>query len=40
MASISVGVLKKQLVDHLWTLCQKAASFLTMWEVGTKTSAP
>ena len=40
MAKMSVGVLRKQLVVHLWTLCQKTASFLSMWEVGTKTSAP
>ena len=30
MARILVGLLEKQLVDHLWTLCQKAASFLNM----------
>jgi len=40
MARISVGVLRKQLVVHLWTLCQKRASFLSMWDVGTNTSAP
>jgi len=40
MDSISVGVLVKQLGDDHWTLCQKAASFLVMWEVGGKTFAP
>jgi len=40
MAKISVGVDMKQLVVHLWTLCQKTEGFLTMWTVGTKTSAP
>jgi len=39
MASISVGVQRKQLVDDLWTLCQKAARLLNMWDVGVKTSA-
>ena len=29
MAKISVGVLRKQLVVHRQTLCQKTASFLT-----------
>jgi len=40
MARMSVGVLIKQLVVHLWTLCQNAESFLVMWTVGTKASAP
>ena len=25
---------------HLWTLCQKAETFLVMWTVGVKVSAP
>ena len=40
MARMSVGVLRKPLVVHLWALCQKTASFLSMWDVGTNTSAP
>ena len=40
MARISVGVDMKQLVVHLWTLCQNTESFLTRWTVGIKTSAP
>ena len=31
MASMSNGVQVKQLVIHLCTLCQTAASFLVMW---------
>jgi len=38
-ARMSVGVHVKQLVVHLWTLCQKAASFLDMCAVGLKVSA-
>jgi len=30
MARMSVGVHTKQFVVHLWILCQKAESFLTM----------
>ena len=40
MARTSRGVLEKQLVDHLWILCQKDASFLVIWVVGSNTSAP
>ena len=40
MARISEGVDMKQLVVHLWTLCQNTDSFLVMWTVGMKTSAP
>jgi len=40
MANMSMGVLVKQLVDHLWTLSQTAASSLVMWTVGVKTSVP
>jgi len=40
MARMFNGVDMKQLVVHLWTLCQNTASFLSMWAVGTKTSAP
>ena len=29
-ARMSIGVQAKQLVVHLWTLCQKDASFLVM----------
>ena len=39
-AKMSVGVHAKQFVVHLWTLCQKAESFLVMWTVGLKVSAP
>ena len=35
-----MGVLIKQFVVHLWTLCQKTESFLVMWTVGTKISVP
>ena len=40
MARMSVGVHMKQLVVHLWTLCQNTESFLVMWAVGMKASAP
>jgi len=40
MALMSMGVDEKQLVVHLWTLCQKAASFLVMCIVGLNVSAP
>jgi len=40
MARMSVVVQVKQFVHHLWGLCQKAASFLTMLTVGVKTSPP
>jgi len=40
MAWMSVGVLTKQLVVHLWTLCQNAERFLVMWTVRKKVSAP
>jgi len=40
MARVSVGVDIKQLVVHLWTVCENAASFLVMWTVGRKASAP
>jgi len=39
-ARMSTGVQAKQLVVHLWTLCQKAASFLVIWIVGSNVSAP
>ena len=39
-ARMSMGVHAKQLVVHLWTLCQKAESFRVMWAVGLKVSAP
>ena len=35
-----MGVDMKQLVVHLGTLCQNRESFLIMWVVGMKTSAP
>jgi len=40
MARMSVGVHRKQLVVYLWTLCQKEESFLVMWTVGVRVSAP
>jgi len=40
MARMSVGVLTKQFVVHRRTLCQNADSFLVMWTVGRKASAP
>jgi len=40
MARISVGVDIKQLVVHLGTLFLKTESFLNMWMVDMKTSAP
>ena len=40
MARMSEGVHEKLLVVHLWTLYQKAESFLIMCTVGLKVSAP
>jgi len=40
MARMSVGVHRKQLVVHLWILCQKEESFRVMWTVGVRVSAP
>jgi len=39
MARISVGVQRKQMVVHLWTLYQKKESFLIRWTVGKSVSA-
>ena len=35
-----MGVLMKQLVVHLWILCQNVESFRVMWTAGRKASAP
>ena len=40
MARMSVRVLTKQFVVHRWTLCQNTDSFLVMWTIGRKASAP
>ena len=40
MARMSVGVLAKQFVHLLWTLCQQVDSLLSIFTVGVKTSPP
>ena len=39
-AKMSMGVHMKQLVVHLWTLCEKTESFRVMWAVRVKVFAP